>query len=95
MSTIGRGMPRARSMDEYIEMLKDALYEIQEVKATAEFDDYMNDSVLIADAMKPELEQVLKMTEVGKTNLVASWFYAESEPDIDRDSSIQAPFNAY
>ena len=41
-------------------MLKDALYEIQEVKATAEFDDYMNDSVLIADAMKPELEQVQK-----------------------------------
>ncbi len=73
MSTIGRGMPRARSMDEYIEMLKDALYEIQEVKATAEFDDYMNDSVLIADAMKPELEQVLKMTEEG-TNQFGSQF---------------------
>ena len=63
MSQIGRGMPRARSLEEYKEMLKEALYEIQEVKATAEFDDYMNDAVLIADSMRPELEDILKNIE--------------------------------
>ena len=65
MSQIGRGMPRARSMDEYKEMLKEVLYEIQEVKATAEFDDYMNDAVLIAESMRPELEAILKDVESG------------------------------
>ncbi len=65
MSQIGRGMPRARSLDEYKEMLKEALYEIQEVKATAEFDDYMNDAVMIAESMKPELEAILKSVEEG------------------------------
>ncbi len=63
MSKIGRGMPRARSLNEYKEMLKDALYEIQEVKATAEFDDYMNDAVMIAESMRPELEAILKAVE--------------------------------
>jgi hypothetical protein len=65
MSPIGRGMTRAGPMEEYIEMHKYALYEIKEVLITAEFDDYMNDAVLIAEAMKPELEQVLKMIESG------------------------------
>ena len=65
MSKIGRGMPRARSLDEYKEMLKDALYEIQEIRATAEFDDYMNDAVMIAGSMEPELKSLLDKANSG------------------------------
>lgn len=66
MSMIGRGMPRARSYEEYKSIIADALYEISEVRAAAEFDgDYMTDTLGISEALEPELKALLKSIEDG------------------------------
>ncbi len=66
MSMIGRGMPRARSYEEYKAIVADALYEISEVRASAEFDgDYMTDTLGISEALEPELKALLKSLEEG------------------------------
>ena len=66
MSMIGRGMPRARSYDEYKEIVADALYEIQEIRASFEFDgEYMNDSMQIAEALEIPLKALKESLEDG------------------------------
>lgn len=66
MSMIGRGMPRARSYDEYKAIVDDALYEIGEVRASADFDgDYMTDTLNISELLEPELIALYKSLQEG------------------------------
>lgn len=60
MSKIGRGMPRARSHEEFVEIVKETLYEIDEIRASYEFDgDYMNDTIQIVGSMEIPLKSLL------------------------------------
>lgn len=60
MSRIGRGMLRARSLDEYKSLVDDALYEIEEIKAAFEFDGVeMNDAQRISEQLEPGLKALL------------------------------------
>lgn len=66
MSRIGKGMPRARDMDEYKYLVKDALYEIEEIKAAFEFDGAeMDDSYKISEQLEPGLKALLASMEDG------------------------------
>jgi len=56
MSRIGRGMLRARSLDEYKSLVEDVLYEIDEIKAAFEFDGVeMDDAQRISEQLLPGL----------------------------------------
>jgi len=64
MSRIGRGMLRARSLDEYKSLVKDALYEIDEIKAAFEFDGVeMDDAQRISEQLEPGLNALLASLE--------------------------------
>ena len=64
MSRIGRGMLRARSLDEYKMLVKDVLYEIDEIKAAFEFDGVeMDDAQRISEQLQPGLKVLLNSLE--------------------------------
>ena len=64
MSRIGRGMLRARSLDEYKSLVKDVLYEIDEIKAAFEFDGVeMDDAQRISEQLQPGLTTLLASLE--------------------------------
>ena len=66
MSKIGRGMPRARSYEEFKEIVSEVLYEIDEIRASHEFDgDYMNDSLQIAESIERPMKQLKQQLEDG------------------------------
>lgn len=54
------GTPRATDMNAYIELLKDALYEVRDMRAAGEFDDgFMDASAQYVEVLEPALIKIL------------------------------------
>ena len=54
------GIPRAADMNEYLELIKEALYEVRDVRAAGEFDDgFMDATSVYTDALEPVLVKMV------------------------------------
>lgn len=59
-------MRRARTIDEYVAMVRDAIYEVEEMRAAIEYDEeYMADSSKIIDELQSSLKEIMDAMQEG------------------------------
>ena len=62
-------MRRARTVDEYVAMIKDAIYEVDEMRASIEYDEeYMSPSSKIIDELESSLREMMDVMQNGTYN---------------------------
>lgn len=62
-------MKRARTVDEYVALIKDAIYEVEDMRAAIEYDEeFMADSSKIIDELESSLKEVLDAMQNGTYN---------------------------
>ena len=60
-------MRRARTVDEYVAMIRDAIYEVEEMRAAIEYDEeYMSDSSKIIDELESSLKEIIDAMQKGE-----------------------------
>lgn len=59
-------MRRARTVDEYVAMIQDAIYEVDEMRASIEYDEeYMAESSAIIDELESTLKEMMDAMKNG------------------------------
>ena len=59
-------MKRARTVDEYVRLIQDAIYEVEEMRASIEYDEeYMADSSKIVDELESSLKEMMDAMKKG------------------------------
>ena len=59
-------MRRASTVDEYVAMIRDAVYEVEEMRAAIEYDEeYMSDSSKIIDELESSLKEIMDAMQKG------------------------------
>ena len=60
-------MKRARTVDEYVALVKDALYEVDDMRAAIEYDgEGMGDGVKIIDELEEILKEIYSSMQAGE-----------------------------
>lgn len=59
-------MKRARTVDEYVALIRDAIYEVEEMRAAIEYDEeYMSDSSKIIGELEESLKEMMNSMQNG------------------------------
>lgn len=62
-------MRRARTVDEYVALIRDAIYEVEDMRAAIEYDEeFMSDSRKIIDELESSLKGILDAMQEGTYN---------------------------